>query len=646
MAFVYKEQRDPLKIRPATALGPGQYLPITETRFVKANDDRAPFESQELKFKPLSGTVRTNTPGPGYYYQDIDKIKMERIKNKSELKNINQDEIIQQEKYENKSGNNVNTKYNFRTNAEKLGFEVKDKRFKERENDTPGPASYFKDIIKQDKRLKSAKTQKRTKSANLIRQENKLLIPSIPFKDNGYDIDIDNNLIKLENPDQYKCFSGKNEDRVGPGSYQIDDPSYWHRTGTYWSKSKPSRTSSAFTGDTSKISTRPQTTAQLNMRIVSANPSSSKKLSYKDNKRILSAQREKRQDNIKFMRANLEKKSKPINDTNYYKEFEEFSNKQNPGPGYYYDMNRDSEFFLRTIPYPESRQFFMSNIERFPDNSDKNTEVGPTTYFINNQYYNSAFNKGNIKKDFDSNKIKKAPFSTRQKRFTSNRNDRINLLNPGPGAYDPKLKANIEKNHFNNSFSTFGLRQKRFGENSSNLKWQMNTPGPGSYINPYSATGTCNTVYINGLYLDIRKGKEILRPKSSNVKVIKKKIESPDVNSYDPQKLFSIGYNNKKKLKEGRESEKLNIAFNSHNTNKNDDPENGTRFKDKIIRSNIGPGYYYKEKTHQVTQIYPPFLDSDLKYRNNYEQYEIGPGQYDSRSYFDWNKKTYNMTFI
>ena len=31
------------------------------------------------------------------------------------------------------------------------------------------------------------------------------------------------------------------------------------------------------------------------------------------------------------MRANLEKKYKPLNVTNYYKEFEEFSNKQNPG---------------------------------------------------------------------------------------------------------------------------------------------------------------------------------------------------------------------------------------------------------------------------------------------------------------------------
>ena len=79
MAFVYKEKKDPLKIRPATALGPGQYLPITETKFIKVNDDRAPFESQELKFKPLSGTIRTNTPGPGTYYQDVDEVKIQKI---------------------------------------------------------------------------------------------------------------------------------------------------------------------------------------------------------------------------------------------------------------------------------------------------------------------------------------------------------------------------------------------------------------------------------------------------------------------------------------------------------------------------------------------------------------------------------------
>ena len=29
------------------------------------------------------------------------------------------------------------------------------------------------------------------------------------------------------------------------------------------------------------------------------------------------------------------------------KNLRNFSNKQNPGPGYYFDMNRDSEFFFK-----------------------------------------------------------------------------------------------------------------------------------------------------------------------------------------------------------------------------------------------------------------------------------------------------------
>jgi hypothetical protein len=44
MAFVYRE--DKLKnVRPNTALGPGEYLPITKSKTIKNNNDRAPFES-------------------------------------------------------------------------------------------------------------------------------------------------------------------------------------------------------------------------------------------------------------------------------------------------------------------------------------------------------------------------------------------------------------------------------------------------------------------------------------------------------------------------------------------------------------------------------------------------------------------------
>jgi hypothetical protein len=289
-------------------------------------------------------------------------------------------------------------------------------------------------------------------------------------------------------------------------------------------------------------------------------------------------------------------------------------------------------------------------MERFPFNLNNNDNLGPTTYFINNVYYNSAFNTGTIKKNKNLNKIKNAPFNSRQKRFALFRNDKINLLAPGPGAYDPKLKSNIEKNNFNNNVTSFNLRQKRFGPNNSNLKWLMNTPGPGAYINPYTATGTDNTVYINGLYLDSRRGKEILRPKSQNVRVIKKDFSNgPDFGTYDADKIYTISYNNKKKAKNQKENnEKLNIAFDSHNSKMNlpdYDFSNKTRFNNKEIRSNIGPGFYYKEKNVEVKQIYPPFHDSAMKYQEN-QKLEIGPGYYDPSSYFDWNKKSYNITFI
>ena len=145
MAFVYREKRD-LKVRPATALGPGEYLPLSESKIIKSNV--APFESNTKKF-PQSN--RLNTPGPGSYYKDKDLIKTERIQNEAEFKYLNQEEIIQQKK--NKI-NTQNTKYNLRNNVEKLGFDIKEKRFKEKINDIPGPGKYFNE---NNIRAKSAK---------------------------------------------------------------------------------------------------------------------------------------------------------------------------------------------------------------------------------------------------------------------------------------------------------------------------------------------------------------------------------------------------------------------------------------------------------------------------------------------------------
>ena len=54
-------------------------------------------------------------------------------------------------------------------------------------------------------------------------------------------------------------------------------------------------------------------------------------------------------------------------------------------PDYYIDIVKDSGFYKDTIPYPEYKQFFLSNNQRFIE-LKKNEFLGPATYFENNNY--------------------------------------------------------------------------------------------------------------------------------------------------------------------------------------------------------------------------------------------------------------------
>ena len=50
MAFVYREERKTIEQLPQSSLGPGQYLPITQTRKIKPNKD-APFDTKSQRLK-------------------------------------------------------------------------------------------------------------------------------------------------------------------------------------------------------------------------------------------------------------------------------------------------------------------------------------------------------------------------------------------------------------------------------------------------------------------------------------------------------------------------------------------------------------------------------------------------------------------
>ena len=63
--------------------------------------------------------------------------------------------------------------------------------------------------------------------------------------------------------------------------------------------------------------------------------------------------------------------------------------------------------------------------------------------------------------------------------------------------------------------------------------------------------------------------------------------------------------------------------------------------------TNLGPGYYYREKMVKVVQKFPPFSQSSKKWPDaSTEDMINGPGQYNLTSYFDWNKKSFNVTFV
>ena len=662
MAFVFREERlKDLKNMASLLPGPGQYLPITNTKIVKSNIGVAPFESNVERYKNENKS-KDNFPGPGNYYKNLFDEKVKRDKNSAKIKSSSQAENILQDKYLSKTGNNIQTKYNVNNGKEVLGFEVKEKRFKKSPNINPGPGDYFQEN-------KEEQTQKkfRARSAMEIKVRNKnknsekiINAPSIPFNDNGFDIDDNNSLVKIEDPNTFLMFRGDKKESVGPGSYDLDNPKSWLKNGTSWSKMKEPKSSKKFFGDksmysnASNYSTRPQTALELSQNIVATHSSNSgisrfNNMSRASTAKMLKNARDQRKWNITQMRQDFKEETQrrrnnsnrvPLLASDYYEQMDKFSNKQIPGPGYYIDMNKESDFYAKSIPYPEFRQFFLSNNERFTENIS-NQNLGPTTYYKDNIYYNSAFNTGEIEKNVDINKNKETPFLTRAKRFNGNNLQQGNTKptkTPGPGTYNPKLVRTLEPNKFSNFNNTFNFRQKRFGPSNSELKWQMETPGPGEYINPYTATGTANTLFINGLYIDIRKGKEILRQKSKVEKPLRQVgLNTPGVGTYDPDKVISISYKNRKRANDRKENEKLGIAFDSHMKDEKQLSE---------LKSNLGPGIYYKELPPKAPKISSPFKNEEERMKIGKVGSGLNPWQYDIGSYFDWNKKTFNVTYL
>ena len=222
-------------------VGPGQYIPQTETRINKKS--KVPFLSGSKRTGISQRTkIESDFPGPGAYYHD------EMFENF--YKNMQKDKQNYNQKVSNIKAINklqsLTTTEGFSTvisngkNAESLGFLGKDIRFKvtnDKEIITPGPGHYIKSkdrLHSVNMRKKSAFTVNRVfnkDEENINLKSNKVI--SIPGKNQayGYELDEDRKIILNDDPENYKRFKGEKNDTVGPGNYNVDAENVWFKKG-------------------------------------------------------------------------------------------------------------------------------------------------------------------------------------------------------------------------------------------------------------------------------------------------------------------------------------------------------------------------------------------------------------------------------
>lgn len=646
MAFVYEEER---KFEfnngiEKNDVGPGQYLPIYNIHSHPNENGLSSFESKVPKF----ASNKHNTPGPGTYYKDKLKEQVEKnIQNEKIVKITKQQtihdnqRIISPDDPETRELYKAKTK--LKTNYERLGFSIKEKRFfKTKTPLNPGPGTYINGKDKEVKRITSAKClEMKSKITKL--QPGQLKdkfgnVSSIPQKDTyGYDIDKNNNLIRKENPEQYKTFTGVNGDTVGPGTYDLDFPEKWRKSGVQWAKSSKGR----FASTKRPQSSRTEEILDINVN----NKERPKSTNYKGIHmfKTYAIKQLTRKTAFNDAKPQIHELQRGLID----------HHRDMPGPGYYYDINLHSAFKdaankpLKNIACSHT-YLGSSSDSRFNNgcifgntNIKGNTQVGPGKYFVNE--HSETFIKNHSKHNNKAN----VPFASNTKRFTS--------LYPKPQStsVSDSLVTTTQTSFNNhktvNSNGTFLRKERRFKEAENEMKRLMEGPGPGSYIHPFSNTGESNTVLFKGRYVDIRKGKELVminkRPQTAKEDVLmnKQKEFGPPVGRYNPGVTMTIRYNNERKLNYSTGDE---IAFSSSC------PQGRTVVD--VEKQNGGPGYYYTNKVMDVKQIKAPFntktsRDLHQRYAKNdreFREQHLGPGKYDYDYCYSWIKKSFNVKYI
>ena len=560
------------------------------------------------------------------------------------------------------------------------------------ETDVPGPGKYFSDKNKR----KFNKYNTINKKSNWIKPEKIITyepfstsrVLSIPSKgiDFGYELNNKGELMLSEDPERNTKFFGTKNNSVGPGQYNSE--TYDKRNTKIgiidWNKSVSSTKSKKKKEDNKNninnlsqfessnyffCSNSTETTTNNNsMSIVNYNKKNRTKNYFyngwdldRNNFEIkFSNNKIYKNDNFAktINRNNLSPFFKPdINPKNEY----DIGNKTEFSENENYNYFSLSSFCPKTVS--DNQQFFGSTMSRgimFPKMKiNDNNKFGRNGFGKDNKFDIVAKTlnlsdgaSSNIKKNLNSKsdkkknkliikKIDKAEFI----REISKSLKKDYSSNPGPGSYDPQL---IPKNNYPYEIGNFGSLERRFP-----IYKESNQEGVLSYLyldkwGPKTRTSYLKKVIPHNIIKKLNEGISKNKMNIFREKVMKETRKQPPLGTYDVEKINTI----ESKVKHNTSAGKNLPAF-------------GTSSKRILIEGqfnrdkDIGIGDFSQEqknddKIKNIRQKFVPFLSSTRRDdMDNFEKERIskmggkigGPGYYKTDSYFDWNKKSYNILF-
>jgi hypothetical protein len=612
MAFVFRSSRE-IKLNPNEIIepGPGQYI---QQDLIKINSpNKAPFNISSPKDYTIK---KDDQPGPGSYQYDekyekmIEKQKNEKIHPiyKSIESNLNLGDAY----------------INYIENKNKpTGFMTKDRRFKEnvQKTEVPGPGSYSieKSYIKDNTKGLTSRPKRLIKLSEVSQTK----IASIPSKLNSYGYDTNQNgqIVLNEDPDKSIKYFGEKNDSVGPGIYDIIKPSDWIKRSLDWSK------------EPVKKENKLEKIESISTMAVSHDSNDANSIFSKYNQSVIKSKIQ--QNKAKILKQTKERRSNLLNMQQTKKEsdlIDKMIYDENPGPGYYY---QDEGSYIKTVM--DKFQTFGSSSPRFNFNIDY-SDLGPGRYFNDDSKFEKFKQQNQQKISF---KIKPYDYLSRQRsvegaKIEKEIKEEISRV-IGPGYYQPNLS--IRENSPSN-ISHFGSLQKRFIERKYEKE---KSPGPGAYLQQ-NKWGSLETSEINKLLKERIRPKKIYKLNSlikndnpySNT-IVEEIDEIPAVGTYNPDAIFSIGYKVSKVIKTGKNN-KIAPFFSQEKRFK--------EIKDEKLTDQLGPGFYFKERKKIPERNSPPFNIGDRRFRTKNLENHIGPSEYNQHSYFDWNKKSYNILYL